>query len=290
VKVLITGGAGFIARNLSEQLGNAHEISALNRQALDLLDAGQTLDCLKNNHFDVVIHTATYDAAPKHSTKDPTKVLENNLKMFFNLVRGKRHFGKMIYFGSGAEFDRPHWVPKAREDFFDRFVPADPYGFSKYLMTRYAQTNSQIVNLRLFGVFGKYDDWRTRFLPNACAHAVHDLDIRIDQNRYFDFLYIDDLVKVVHWFIDHQPAQSVYNLCTGEVFDFRTVAEKIVRISGKRLNVIVKNETPGQEYSGDNTLLMSTIPGLQFTPFDGALRDLYEWYDTNRQAVEKDKL
>jgi GDP-L-fucose synthase len=210
--------------------------------------------------------------------------------MFFNLVRGKRHFGKMIYFGSGAEFDRPHWVPKAREDFFDRFVPADPYGFSKYLMTRYAQTNSQIVNLRLFGVFGKYDDWRTRFLPNACARAAHDLDIRIDRNRYFDFLYIDDLVKVVQWFIDHRPAQSVYNLCTGTVIDFKTVAQKLVQISGKRLNVIVKNETPGQEYSGDNTLLVSTIQDLQFTPFDRALRNLYEWYDANRQAVEKDKL
>jgi UDP-glucose 4-epimerase len=290
VKILITGAAGFIARNLFEQMRETHDISALDRQALDLLDAGRTLACLKNNLFDVVIHTATYDAAPKHSTKDPAKVLENNLRMFFNLVRGKSYFGKMIYFGSGAELDRAHWVPKAREDHFDRFVPTDQYGFSKYLMTRHAQNATQILNLRLFGLFGKYDDWRTRFLPNACAHAVHDMDIRIDQNRYFDFLYIDDLVKVVRWFVDHEPARPVYNLCSGKAIDFETVARKVVHVSGKRLSIIVKNDTLGQEYSGDNSLLLDAIQGLELTPFDTALRDLYQWFEANKQTVEKDKL
>ena len=84
MKVLITGGNGFIARNLFEHLENKHNVLSLNRQELNLLDSLKVFDYIKSNQFDVVIHIATYDAMPKHSTKDPTKVLENHLKMFFN--------------------------------------------------------------------------------------------------------------------------------------------------------------------------------------------------------------
>ena len=89
MKILITGGAGFIARNLSEQLSSAYNIVSLNSQELNLLDSGKVFDYLKSNPVDCLIHTATYDAAPRHSLKDPAKVLENNLKMFFNVARCK---------------------------------------------------------------------------------------------------------------------------------------------------------------------------------------------------------
>src|SRR3989339_2059091 len=170
-KILITGGYGFIAKNLLEQLGEEYNIFSYNRQQLDLLDSSKVLAVIKKSKFDVIIHTATYDAAPKHSKKDPSKVLENNLRMFFNIVRCKDYFGKMIYFGSGAEFDRKNWIPEMTESYFDQHVPSNQYGFSKYLMTKYTALNSNIYNLRLFGVFGKYDDWRYRFIPNICART-----------------------------------------------------------------------------------------------------------------------
>ena len=96
MKILITGGNGFIARNLFEQLNNEYTVISRNSKELNLSDSSKVFDYIKSNHFDVIIHTATYDAAPKHSTKDPSKVLEYNLKMFFNIVRCKDYFGKMI--------------------------------------------------------------------------------------------------------------------------------------------------------------------------------------------------
>jgi GDP-L-fucose synthase len=290
VKILITGGSGFIAKNLFEQLKTEYIILAPGSRELNLFDSQKIFKYIKRNKFDVIIHTATYDAAPKHSTKDPAKVLENNLKMFFNIVRGKNYFGKMIHFGTGAEFSREHWTPKMKEDYFDTYVPVDQYGFSKYIMTKYTQLNSNIYNLRLFGVFGKYDDWRTRLIPNLCCRAVFNQPLIINQNKFFDSIYIDDLIKIVRWFIDNKPQKNVYNICTGKTIDFKTIAKKVIKISGKNLSIIIKTKGLGKEYSGDNTLLLKEIKGLRFTPIDQSIKTLYDWYNLNKHIIEVDKL
>jgi len=290
MKILITGGSGFIARNLSEQLNKEYTVVSLNSKELNLLDSLKVFDCIKSNRFDAVIHTATYDAAPKHSTKDPAKVLEYNLRMFFNVARCKDYFGKMIYFGSGAEFARENWTPRMKEDYFDQYVPTDQYGFSKYIMNKHAQLNKNIYNLRLFAVFGKYEDWRVRFISNACACATLGLPIAINQNRFFDFLYINDLIKIIQWFIDNRPQRSTYNVCTGSVIDFKTIAEKIIKISGKNLSIMIKTEELGREYSGDNTLLLSELNGPRFTPIDESIKTLYGWFEKNKDSIEIDKL
>lgn len=285
MKVLIIGGNGFIARNLFEGLAEQYSITSLSRKQLDLLDTSKVFEYLKSKRFDVVIHTATYDAAAKGSTKDPTKVLEYNLKMFFNIARSKDYFGKMIYFGSGAEFDREHWKPRMKEDYFDKHVPKDQYGFSKYLMTKYAQLSRNIYNLRLFAVFGKDDDWRTRPVPNICYSVAMNLPVKIIQNKYYDFLYVEDLVRIVNWFIDHQPKKNVYNVCTGKVIDFKTIAQKIIQLSGKKLALKIEKKGLGKEYSGDNSLLLRQLKEFEFTPIDESLKAVYDWYDQNKQKI-----
>ncbi|MCM8788185.1 MAG: NAD(P)-dependent oxidoreductase [Candidatus Omnitrophica bacterium] len=288
-KVLITGGAGFIAKNLKEQFSDDFLIDAPKRRELDLLDAEAVSSYVKKGKFDIVIHAATYDAAPKDSPKDPSKVLENNLKMFFNIIRCKDHFGKMIFFGSGAEYNRHKWIPQMSENYFDRYVPDDQYGFSKYIMTKYALACDNIINLRLFAVFGKYEDWRYRTISNYCCKALLNLPIIIPQNKRFDFLYVDDLVKIVKWFINNNCHRKVYNVCSGQVFDFKTIAERVLEISGKNLGIIVEQES-SLEYSGDNSLLLDEIGDFQFTPLDIAIRSLYEWYQScSRSLIDKNQ-
>lgn len=288
--VLVTGGNGFIAKNLFEQLKDKYTVISRNSKELNLLDYLQVFDYLKSNQFDVVIHTATYDPAPKYSTKDPSKVLENNLKMFFNITRCKAYFGKMIYLGSGAEFDRENWTPKMKEDYFDQHVPADQYGFSKYIMTKYTLANSNIYNLRVFSVFGKYEDWRYRFISKACCSAVMNQPITISQNVYFDFMDINDFVKIVKWFIDNKPQHSVYNICTANAYDFKTIAEKVLKIAGKELDIVIKTRGLRKEYSGDNSLLLNELKDFKFKPIDESIKELYDWYDSNKHIIDKNEL
>lgn len=286
MRILITGGNGFIARNLREHLAPRHDLCFPGRKELDLLDAEAVAKCLKDGRFDAVIHAATYDAAPKHSTKDPAMVLENNLRMFFNLARCSDAFGKMIFFGSGAEFGREHWIPKMGEDYFDRHVPGDPYGFSKYIMTRHAmQPGSNIYNLRLFGVFGKYDDWRTRFIANACARAVMDMPIVMNQDRTFDYLWVGDLARIAEWFLAISPKHPVYNVCSGTVHRFTELARMICRAAGREVAVMVKSEDPGREYSGENSRLLAELGGFSFTPTGRAVAELYQWHEQHRRPI-----
>jgi GDP-L-fucose synthase len=289
MKILITGGSGFVAKNLFEQLQDKYEIVSLNSKDLNLLNSLSVLNYLKRNKFDVIIHTATYDAVRVNSGKDPVKVLEYNLKMFFNIVRCSDYFGKLIYFGSGAEFGREFWKPRMDENYFDQNVPTDQYGFSKYVMTKYAQSHQNIYNLRLFGVFGKYDDWKTRVIPNVCYQAAMNVPIKIEQNKYYDFLYADDLVRIVKWFMDNKPKKNIYNICTGKVFDFQTIAKKIVELSGKNLKIKIEQTDLGKEYSGDNALLLKELKEFKFTSIDNSLKNLYGWYDKNKEEIFKNK-
>jgi GDP-L-fucose synthase len=192
----------------------------------------------------------------------------------------------MIYFGSGAEFSREHWIPKMKEDYFDKYIPTDQYGFSKYIMTKYAYLSNNIYNLRLFGVFGKYDDWRVRLIPNICYRAVVNSPIIINQNKCYDFLYINDLIKITEWFINNEVRHNVYNVCTGTTIDFKTLAEKIIKISSKKMSVNIRNKNPGAEYSGDNTLLMNELKVFKFTNIEESIRDLYDWFENNRSILK----
>ena len=291
MKILITGGNGFIAKNLIEQLNSEYDITSPNSQELNLLNQERVFNFLKENEFDVIIHTATYDAAPEHSIKDSTKVLENNLKMFFNIVRCEKYFDKMIYFGSGAEYNREDWVPKMKEDYFDEHIPTDQYGFSKYIMTKYALSNNKIYNLRLFSVFGRYEDWKVRIIPSICHDAIlnNNNNIVINENKSYDFLHINDLVKIVKWFIENNPRETVYNICSGKSISFQEIAEKINNLSGKNLEIIKKSESD-KGYSGDNSLLLNEMIDFKFKDFDESLKELYEWYSENKYEIFKEAI
>ena len=286
-KILITGGSGFIGRNLREQLAKNYEIIASSSSELNLLETKEVHNFLSRHCFDVVIHSTTHNAT-RNSNKDLGLVLKNNLLMFYNLARCNKLFGRMIYFGSGAEYNKEKCPPKVREDQFGIYVPRDDYGFSKYISALATEKADNIYDLALFGCFGKYEDWEIRFISNACCKAIFNLDITIKQNVYFDYLYIDDLVKIVDWFINaNNLSHKRYNICTSALIDLVTLGRKVKNISGKKINIITREEGCGREYSGNNDRLMKEMGGFQFASIDEAIENLYQWYEANKLLLDK---
>jgi len=289
-KILITGSGGFIGRNLKEGLGADREIVAPSSKELDLLNAERVKKYCEQEKFDIVIHCATHNAT-RNSAKDSNLVLGNNLRMFFNLVRCHDLFGRMLYFGSGAEYNREFMPPKVTEDYFDTYVPTDDYGFSKYISNLEARRSSNVYNLTIFGCFGKYEDWQIRFISNAICKTMYGLDITMRQNVFFDYLYVNDLVRIVKLFIEAKNLRyHKYNICTGQSVDLQALAKIVLKISGKNLNIKIAQQGLGREYSGSNERLLKEFGELKFTPIEKAAEELYGWYQDYRDQISRDLL
>jgi UDP-glucose 4-epimerase len=286
--VLITGGSGFIGRNLAEALSKDYKILAPSRQELDLLDEEAIRRYVSQNHVDVVVHSAT---TPGHRNAKPVPDLAvRNQRMFFGLARNRDQYGKMIFLSSGAVYDMRYYLPKMKEEYFDTHVPHDEHGFSKYVCAKYIEGADKILELRLFGVFGKYEDYEIRFLSNAICKSIMGLPITIKQNRRFDYLYVDDLNAVVGYLITHDAKHKTYNVTPDQAIGLKSLAEMVAEVSGKPTEIIVKVEGDGVEYSGDNSRLRESLPHLSLTPLSRSIPTLYSWYERNRHLINRELL
>jgi GDP-L-fucose synthase len=284
MRILITGGSGFIGRNLAEQLASSYQVSAPSSADLDLLNENAVRDYLGAHHFDVVVHAAT--TRSNRRVTAPADMLDRNCRMFFNLVRNQGRFGKMIHFGSGAEYERAGLPAKVREDYFDTRVPRDAYGFSKYICAKYIERAERIVDLRLFGVFGPYEDYTVRFISNACCRVLKGLPIVLRQDVLFDYLYVKDLARITSWFIENEARHTAYNACTGNPVALTELARIVAEVSGVNPVVSVKTGGMGGEYTGDHSRLLAEMGGYQFWKLRDSIEELYAWYAGNADGLD----
>jgi len=284
LRVLVTGATGFIGRNVAERFSANHQVTMPARRELNLLDGAAVRSYLEKRRFDAVIHAATERS--NRAVGSAPDLFVRNCRMFFNLVRNQHAFGRMIFLSSGAVYDRACVPPLVTEEQFDERVPSDDYGFSKYVCAKSIRGDQEIYELRLFGVFGPYEDWRVRFLSNACCRAVWDLPVVIRQNVYFDYLDVSDLVRVLDHFLTGTFRYRQYNVATGCPVDLKTLAAEVIEVSGKPLEVVVRKEGLDSEYTAANRRLMSEIPVFRFRERKESIARLYEWYGSQKTGID----
>jgi GDP-L-fucose synthase len=107
------------------------------------------------------------------------------------------------------------------------------------------------------------------------------MPITINKNSLFDYLYIDDLINVVKWAIHNNPSRKTYNTCSGKVYNYETLAKKVLEVSGKDLSIHIKDKDNIVEYSGNPALLYSEATELQYSRIDDSITKLYGWYESH---------
>ena len=278
-RILLTGGNGFIGRNIAEQLNNVFNLVVPSHKKLELLNTESVEKFFKKSgNFDVVVHCA-FIGGPRNSI-DTAETLKNNLRIFFNIISQKKYFGKLINLGSGAEYGKQRPLIKVSEGDFDKVIPADTdyYGFTKYIIAKYIENSDNLVNLRLFGVYGKYEDFSLRFISNALCKSVLGMPITINRNVFFDYLYINDFVKILEYFLTHKTRYKSYNIGRGAPIDLVTIANKINKIANRKPSIKIKHRGFANEYTCKNKRLTSEMNSFKFTDFDESLEELYKWY------------
>lgn len=273
--LLLTGGSGFIGKNISEQLNPDYLIIAPNHGELDFVDTEEVDKFFSCNKVDYVVHTA-FMGVQKSGNKD-VEFIAKNIRMYSNLLKHAEQVKKIIMIGSGAEYDKSRPLCLVKEELFGERIPMDSYGFSKYIGSLSSKPYQNVITVRPFGVYGKYEMER-RFISYVIKQVLIGEPITIKQNLFFDYLYIDDLVRIIRWIITHTMNYNTYNLSSDKRRDLLSIVQVIFKTVRKEVPVIIEKEGIGNEYTADANRLLKEIPSFSFTKLTDGIDRLFKYY------------
>jgi len=274
-KVLFTGGTGFIGKNVLPVLNEKYTVYSPARSELPLVDAQAVYEYIQKGNFDVVVHSANPNPV-KNTADDQSRIFEDSMKIFMNLYRVREYYGKMIYLGSGAEFDKRRDLSGVLETGIGDSIPADVYGFAKYIMNELARASSNVYNMRLFACYGPYDH-ESKFITHAIRCCIRGEDVTIRQNCYFDYLHVYDFGKILSWFIDNDPAYKDYNICSGARYTLLDIAQEVCAQMGNTRPVRILSEGFNKEYTASNKRLLDEIGSFGFISLEKGIEMQIKW-------------
>jgi UDP-glucose 4-epimerase len=278
MKVLVTGGAGYIGSVCVEELLNAgHEVAVFDnlseghRDAIDkraqfikgdLADRQGIQNVVAGFKPGAVVHFAA-SALVGESMTDPSKYFRNNVACGVNLLDAAVHAGveKFVFSSTCATYGPPDRVP------MDESLPQNPinpYGESKLMFERILKWYQEIhglkfVAFRYFNAagaskqFGEHHRIETHLIPNVLRVALGQrthCDIfgtdypTPDGTCIRDYIHIVDLAQA-HILALAPDKSGFFNLGNGEGFSVRQVIDTCRKITGHEIPVIEKPRRPG---------------------------------------------
>ena len=262
MKILITGGNGYIAKSLSKSLSNSISIT---RKDFDLTDRHATNKWFEGKYFDVIIHTAVKGGS--RLLVDGGNVFYENIQMFYNLLNNKHCFDKLINFGSGAELG----------------IPNNPYGLSKNIISRIIDNEDNFYNIRIYGVFNE-NELVTRFIKSNIKRYINREPIEIYQDKLMDFFYMEDLITLVKYFINEDNLPKNIDCSYGINNSLSDIAHIINNLSDYKVKINIK-EDKGIDYIGNLNPLNLKWKGLEYGIDKTYDKLLEENHFKNQQAI-----
>lgn len=281
-KILLTGGSGFIGKNTKEFFEDKKDyvILAPNSSELNCVDEKEVYNYLETNNIDIVFNFALYHSRIDKN-KDENLVLKNNLQIYYNFAKYNDLYKKMFYLGSGAEYNKSYPIRDIKEEeLIDKTIPTDQYGLMKYIINQDIEHSSNIYNLRLFGLYGKYEDYKTRFISNNICRALLNNNLSIRKDVYFSYLYIADFLNILFRMLNIELKYHSYNLTPIEKIDLLALAHIIRKKINTHLDIVVKDQGLDNEYTGNNERIVKEIGDIEFKSFDSCIDELIEYYKT----------
>jgi GDP-L-fucose synthase len=252
MKILITGGTGFVGRHLQEGLSaRGIEFVASGRREFDLTRSDHA-DALfsANRDADTIIHLACYQAAADFPAKHPGAQLAINTLIHTNVLEAwRRHLPHARFIGMGSSCAYPSDLDSLTEDrLMDGAIHGSVYAYAftkRFLHTgllayndQYGLNGSYIIPPTLFG---EHDDFHVSTahvvgaLIGKFVHAAKDgapsVEIWGDGSQVREFLYVKDFVDALITLVP-QLHRQVLNVAPGEGMSIRRLAESIARASG----------------------------------------------------------
>ena len=299
--VLITGGAGFIGRNLAnifvdkgykviilDNLSSGF-IKSLNKKVI--LIQGSILDekaLTKSFKFKPkkVIHLAAL-FANQNSVEHPETDLRVNGTGTLKLLQFCKKYSvkKIIYTSSSCVYGNKK---KMKEN--DPLKPGTPYAITKLLGEFYVKFwseyyNMNIVVVRLFNVYGPgdYPGKYRSVIPNFIQSAIEKKSLKITGTgkETRDFTYIDDVTNIIYKLSNIKKNQfDIINIGSGKSENILNIAKIINKISQNQKKVLLKKARKWDDVphrSANNIKLKKYIKNYKFTSIENGLKKTYKW-------------
>jgi UDP-glucose 4-epimerase len=317
MKILVTGGAGFIGSFMVKRLlDEGHEVSVLDSlergeakfegvkfYRVDLRDRESLEKALADDNSEAVLHFAAF-ISMEESVKDPYLYFSNNVLGSLNLIEliAKKGVMKFIFSSTAGVYGNPNSIPIPEGH--DK-KPTNPYGESKLMVERilswYQKTHDlNFVALRYFnasgasldGSMGEAHNPETHLIPKAIYSILNDEEFYMfgtdydtpDGTAVRDYIHVVDLVEA-HLLALNMLSEGYggyfYNVGTGNGHSIREVVSALERISGQKMKVKEVDRRPG-----DANILVADVAAikkdLNFSPkysdLDTIVKSAWEWH------------
>ena len=282
-QILILGATGFVGSNLIKHLSKREDlqVTATSHSQLDLTDEQAVRAFFADKYFDCVYHCVVYHG---HSDVERAATMEQIYRQYSYIKAQQDHYGRLIYLGSGAEYDKRYPIVQVREEDLGRSIPDYDYGMAKYVIGQDIEGFVKAYNFRIFGMFGPGENYRTTFISGACCKAMYDYPISIRQDVYFDYMWIEDFCHILEWAMDAPLKYHTYNVSSGHRYRLSELAAMVNKAAGKDLPVFICKEGLANEYTACGDRLYAEYSGPA-TPIEEAVARLYAYYEEHKDEI-----
>lgn len=273
MKILLTGGSGFIGKTFIKKYRDKLNIVAPTHAQADLTNAHEVQKLFAEHKFDAVVHLAGAGEHVEQSALEADNLIMFKNIQYMSIVHGVK---KLITVGEGVEFDRSRPIVDFSESMFGKSIPRDGYGLARYLINLLASKDKITTVLRIFNVYGAGGGKRP-INKIVAAGARGKKQIVIDRDRVVSAVAVDDVARVIYEFLRGDHPKGDYNLVASDKMSYTDIAKtvrRLVRRDGGDIDIVVKNPKPDLEYTADNGKLVSTL-GIRLTSTASGVKNLY---------------
>ena len=266
MKILITGGCGFIGTNLIKRLVDESNLSEIvvidnlwrgNKKYIEKLPNVTIIEedlvnydiCLKYiKDVDIVYHLAEIVSGVEFAFNNQSFIFRQNVLINSNVLSAciQNSIKKYIYVGTACSYPKENQHKQGlnyfREEDIHPLTPETSYGMSKYLGEYEAElvakeNDIDIAIIRLHNVYGPYcsfEDKTSQVIPALIKKSINSdkyLEIWGSGNQYRDFVYVDDVVDALLITPEKGMNKGVIQIGTGDATTIKKLSEILVRIN-----------------------------------------------------------
>jgi UDP-glucuronate decarboxylase len=265
MKILVTGGAGFLGSHLCEKLlANGHEVVALDNLVTG--SKSNIAHLLSNSKFEFIRHDVTFPvylgvegifnlacpASPKKYQSDPVQTLKTSVHGAINLLGlAKRTKAKILQASTSEIYGDPKVSPQTEtywgnvnpigiRSCYDEGKRAAETLFSDY----HRQYNLDIRIARIFNTYGpKMSEDDGRVVSNFIVQALnnHPITIYGDGNQTRSFCYVDDLISALIKLFDQPGVTTPINLGNPVAINMKDLANEIISYTKSDSKIVFKD-------------------------------------------------